>query len=131
MNSRLVIFISLTVGALSSAGLAALVYYAPPTGALTALALLLIMLIVMGFSGPVWGAVLRRMMPKADGRTMVMMGMRFGLWSGIFSASLVLLKVLDFMDRVLILAILALLIMIEMFLQQNAGRKKTHRKSRR
>jgi len=61
----------------------------------------------------------------------VVMGMRFGLWSGVFLASLALLKVLGFMDRVLVLAILGLLIMIEMFLQQNGDRKTASRRSRR
>jgi len=131
MNTRLVILISLLVGALSGAGLAALVYYEPPTGVFTALALLLIVLTVMGLSGPAWGAVLRRMTPKTAGRAVVVMGMRFGLWSGVFLASLALLKVLGFMDRVLVLAILGLLIMIEMFLQQNGDRKTASRRSRR
>ena len=131
MNSRLVILISLMAGALSAAGLAALIQYTAPTGALTALALLLIVLAVAGFSGPVWGAVLHRVMPKTGNRNAVMMGMRIGLWGGIFVASLVLLKILGFMDSVLILAILALLIMVEMFLQQNATRKTSSRKSRR
>ncbi len=131
MNSRLVIFISLMVGALSGAGLIALVYYEPPTGAFTALALLLVVLSVTGLSGPVWGVVLRRVMPKTADRTVMMMGMRFGLWGGIFLASFVLLNILGYMDSVLVLAILALLIMIEMFIQQNVARKKSSRRSRR
>jgi MFS family permease len=131
MKSRTIVILSLLIGLLSGAGLAALVYYEPPTSLLRALALALIVLTVAGLIGPVLGVILRKIMPKADAGRMTMMGLRFGLWLGIFIASLVLLKMLHFMDSVLILAILALLMMIEMFLQQNAARKNPSRKSRR
>jgi len=131
MKSRTIVILSLLIGLLSGAGLAALVYYEPPTSLFRALALALIILTVAGLIGPVLGVILRKIMPKADAGRMTMMGLRFGLWLGIFIASLVLLKMLHFMDSVLILAILALLMMIEMFLQQNAARKNPSRKSRR
>jgi uncharacterized membrane protein YcaP (DUF421 family) len=121
----------LLIGLLSGAGLATLIYYEPPTLLFRALALLLVVLTVMGLIGPVLGVIMRRIMPKSDAGRMTMMGLRFGLWLGIFTASLILLKMLNFMDTVLILAILALLMMIEMFLQQNAARKNPSRKSKR
>jgi len=131
MKSRTTIILSLLIGLLSGAGLAALIYYEPPTLLFRALALLLVVLTVMGLIGPVLGVIMRRIMPKSDAGRMTMMGLRFGLWLGIFTASLILLKMLNFMDTVLILAILALLMMIEMFLQQNAARKNPSRKSKR
>ena len=131
MKHRAIMVGSLVTGALASAGLAALVIYMPPTTVWTALALALIVVIVMGFSAPVWRAVLHRFMPKKDAREITILGFRFGLWSGIFIASIFLLRIMGFTDRVLILAILALLIMIEMFLQQSGTRKKTSRRTRR
>ena len=119
------------LGALAGAGLAALIFYLPPATSSVALAIFLVLLTVMGFSTPVWRLVLHKILPKQNNRKVDIMSWRFGLWSGIFIASLVLLKILGFMDRVLILAILALLIMLEMFLQQNSVRKQSTTRSRR
>lgn len=131
MKDHMAMVGSLLVAGLASAGLAALVIFEPPTTVWTALALVLIVVIVMGFTAPVWRLALRRIKPKKDDRAVTLMGLRFGLWSGIFIASFFLLKILGFTDQVLILAILALLIMIEMFLQQSSSHKKTSRKAKR
>ncbi len=131
MNSRLSITISLLVGALALAGLGALVYSAPPSNALTALALLLVLLAVTGLTAPFWRLLLRRILSKRTDREITGMGLRFGLWSGVFATGVILLQVLGFMNQVLILALLALLIMIEMLFQQNADAKRPSRKTRR
>ncbi len=131
MKQRLVMLASLIMGALSGVGLAAVVYYKPPTSFWTALALGLIIVAVMGITAPVWRLALRRFLPAADESEITRMSFRFGLWSGIFVASLILLKILGFMDGILVLAVLGLLIMLEMFLQQNAAHKRTSRRTRR
>ena len=123
--------ISLIVGALALAGLGALVYSAPPSNALTALALLLVLLAVTGLTAPFWRLLLRRILSKRPDREITGMGLRFGLWSGVFITGVILLQVLGFMNQVLILALLALLIMIEMLFQQNADAKRPSRKTRR
>jgi hypothetical protein len=74
---------------------------------------------------------MKKVSPKSSSSEVTVMGLRLGLWSGIFVASVILLRILNFMDRVLILAVLALLIMIEMFLQQNAAKKRAARRGRR
>ena len=131
MSSRFWMTISLLAGGLSLAGLGVVVNYLPPSRALTALALLLILLVVAGLTAPLWRLILRRITSGRTDWEVMVMGLRFGLWSGIFVTSVVLLKLLGFMDRVLILALLALLIMIEMFFQQNAASKRPSRKTRR
>ena len=131
MSSRFWMTISLLAGGLSLAGLGVVVNYLPPSRALTALALLLILLVVAGLTAPLWRLILRRITSGRTDWEVTVMGLRFGLWSGIFVTSVVLLKLLGFMDRVLILALLALLIMIEMFFQQNAASKRPSRKTRR
>jgi hypothetical protein len=131
MKLRITTVGSLFVGLLASAGLIALVIYVPPTMPWLALAIFLTLLAVMGFSAPIWRLVLRKLLPRQDDKEVGRMGWRFGLWTGVFVASLGVLKILGFADRVLILALLALLIMIEMFLQQNAARKYSSGRSRR
>jgi len=131
MTPRFIIGSVLAIGLISGIGLILLFLYAPISPSFVALALLLVVFAVMGLSGPVWWLILRKLMPQMDIREVVAMGARFSLWSGIFLASLMILKMLGFIDSILILAILALLIMIEMFLQQNSARKRLVRKTRR
>lgn len=123
--------ISPLVGALSLAGLGAMVYNTTPSNALTVLALLLVLLAVTGLTAPFWRLFLRRILSKRSGREITGMGLRFGLWSGVFATGVLLLQVLGFMNQVLILALLALLIMIEMLFQQNTDTKRPSRKTRR
>ncbi len=131
MRRWLALLGSLGIGALAGVGLAVVVYYEPPTSFWTVVALGLVVMAVMGVTAPLWRLALRRIMPALDEGEITRMSFRFGLWSGIFVASLILLKILGFMDSILILAILGLLIMLEMFLQQNTSHKRTSRKTRR
>jgi flagellar basal body-associated protein FliL len=122
---------SLLVGLLSLAGLGALIYLEPPNSNRIALGLVLVVLAVMGITAPVWRQAMKKATPKSSDREVTLVGLRLGLWSGIFLASIAMLKLVNFLDRVLVLAILALLIMIEMFLQQNAAKKRAARRSKR
>jgi len=127
MKPRTIDVLSLLVAILATAGLAALVINLPPQPFFVAVALALIVLVVGGFTAPVWRILLKKMLVKTPEREVIMMGVRFGLWSGLFVASLVILNIIHFVDRVLIIAILALLIMLEMFLQQNIAGKRRKR----
>jgi hypothetical protein len=131
MNARLTMSGSLLVGVASLAGLAALINLEQPSKWLIGLGLLLVVLAMLGFTAPVWRLIMKKVSPKSSSSEVTVMGLRLGLWSGIFVASVILLRILNFMDRVLILAVLALLIMIEMFLQQNAAKKRAARRGRR
>jgi len=131
MSSRFAMSASMTVGILAVVGLGALVYYEPPTSLFTALALFLVLVAVSGVTSPFWRLLLRKVFSRRNEQEVTKVSLRFGLWTGVFIASVMLLKVLDFMDRVLILAVLALLIMLEMFFQQNEARKRPSRKTRR
>ena len=131
MRTRLLMFGSLLLGALSLAGLGALIYLENPSTILIAAVLLLIVLTVMGFTAPLWRLIMKKIIPGNRENDATAAGLRLGLWSGIFVASVLLLKIVNFMDRVLILAILAMLIMIEMFLQQNAAKKRTSERGKR
>ena len=121
---------SLLMGALALAGLGALIYLEKPSTFRIALGLLLIVLMVMGLTAPFWRLFMKKIIPGNTGDDATAAGLRLGLWSGIFVASVLLLRITNFMDRVLVLAILALLIMIEMFLQQNAAKKRTSKRGR-
>jgi ABC-type Co2+ transport system permease subunit len=131
MSPRLIDILSLLLGLLAGGGLAALVLRTPPTPMTGALALLLVLLTVMGLTAPIWRRVLRKLISEASERETAWMGVRFGVWTGLFVDSLLLLRVFQFMDRILILAILGLLIMLEMFLQQHAAKKRAARRPRR
>ena len=131
MTARMIRLSALGLGVLAAAGLGVLAYAVPPSPPWIALALLLIALTVMGLSASVWGLIVHKLAPKSSAESAMLMGLRLGLWTGLFVASVLLLQLLGFTDRVLILVILALLIMIETFLQQNAARKKTGKRSRR
>ncbi len=132
MSPRLVDLLSLFVGLAAAAGLTAMIIQLPPSPLYEAAALLFILLAVAGLTAPLWRRLLRKLMGgKAGEGEITVMGVRFGMWTGLFVASLVLLRVLAFTDRVLILAILVLLIMVEMFLQQRAASKRGARRSRR
>ncbi len=131
MNSRFADIFSLLVGLLATASLAYLIIQVPPSTLHQLMALLLVILMVMGLSAPIWRRILRKFIPRAKERETAIMGIRFGLWTGLFIATLLLLRVMHFMDRILILAILVLLIMIEMFLQQHAAQKRNAQRSRR
>ena len=127
MKPRTIDILSLLIAILAAAGLAALVINLPPQTHFIALALMLAVLVVGGMTEPVWRRVLKKMLIKIPEEEVTMMGVRFGLWTGLFVASLVILHIIHFMDRVLIIAILALLIMLEMFLQQNIAGKRRKR----
>ncbi|HEY81322.1 MAG TPA: hypothetical protein G4O05_09660 [Caldilineae bacterium] len=131
MSPRLADILSLIAGLAAAAGLAALIIQVPPAPLYKAAALTLILIAVAGVAAPLWRRLLRQLIGKANDREIAAMGLRFGVWTGLFIASLVLLRVIHFLDRVLILAILLLLIMIEMFLQQHAARKRRARRPRR
>lgn len=130
MSPRLVDLLSLFVGIISAAALAAMIIQFPPSPIYEIVALLLILLAISGLTTPLWRRLLHKFLPKADAREIMVMSTRFGLWTGMFLASLVLLRVLNFMDRVLILAILVLIIMVEMLLQQRARSHHSRRRPR-
>ncbi len=130
MFTRFSTLISLTMGALAAAGLAALVYSVPPTRFRVAIALFLIGVMTIGFTYPLWVVLLRKLLPGKAKDDLLVMGLRFGVWSGIFVTSLFLLKFLHFLDRVVILAILALLMMVETLLQQRQSAQDKRSKKR-
>ncbi len=132
MSPRLADFLSLFVGLAAAAALTAMITQRRPSPLYEAAALLLILLAVAGLTAPLWRRLLRKLVSgKAGEGEITVMGVRFGVWTGLFIAGLVLLRALNFTDRVLILAILALLIMIEMLLQQRAASKRGARRPRR
>ncbi len=131
MNPRFADIFGLVMGLLTMISLAFLITQFPPSISHQLLALILILLMVVGFTTPIWRRILRKFIPSAREEETASMGLRFGLWTGLFIATLLFLRVMHFMDRILILAILALLIMIEMFLQQHAAQKRAKQRSRR
>ncbi len=131
MNPRVADIFGLVMGLLTMISLAFLIIQFPPSMSHQLLALILILLMVVGFTAPIWRRILRKFIPSAREEETASMGLRFGLWTGLFIATLLFLRVMHFMDRILILAILALLIMIEMFLQQHAAQKRAKQRSRR
>jgi len=131
MKSRISTFGSLLISIVALAGLITLIIYVPPTRLWLALAIFLVMLVVGGLFVPIWQMILHRFLSQQNEQEINFMGWRFGLWTGIFVASLIGLKILGFADRVLILAIFALLMMLEMFLQQNSIRQRSSRRRRK
>lgn len=131
MKSRISTFGSLLISIVALAGLITLIIYVPPTRLWLTLAIFLVMLVVGGLFVPIWQMILHRFLSQQNEQEINFMGWRFGLWTGIFVASLIGLKILGFADRVLILAIFALLMMLEMFLQQNSIRQRSSRRRRK
>ncbi len=127
MSSRWLDVGSGLVGLAAGAGLVALIWYVPPDPWMVMVALLLVLLTLMGLSAPLWRRLLRKVIHKGTEGDVARMGLRFGFWTGLFVAILIFLQIQQFMDRILVLAILALFIMVEMFLQQHAARKRSRR----
>ena len=127
MSPRWVDVLIWLMGLAAGAGLAALIWYVPPNPWSIMVGLLLVGLTLMGLSAPLWRRLLRKMIHKGEDGEIVRMGLRFGFWTGLFVAVLIFLQIQQFMDRILVLAILTLFIMVEMFLQQHAARKRGRR----
>jgi len=131
MKFRVTPTLTLVLGIMAGIGLVALVIYSPPTSWGVVLALFLVLVAVMGISTPIWRMFLQKILPKQKNYVTDAMSWRFGLWTGIFAASVLLLRILGFANNVLFLAVFALLIMMEMFWQQNFPPPRSSGRSRR
>lgn len=118
MTPRVAAFLSLFVALLAGAGFAALVNYTKPSTPGILLALPLLILIVVGLSIPIWLLIQRRLAPKLASGVLVRTALREGLWSGLYAALLILLRVFGYLDWVMVVVLAALFIMLELFLQQ-------------
>lgn len=118
MSPRIASSISLLVALLAGAGLAALVNYTKPSSPGIMLAAPLVVLVVGGLSMPLWLLAQRRLTPTLPARLLVRTAGREGLWSGLYAALLVGLRVFGSLDWVMVVVLAALFIMLELFLQQ-------------
>ena len=131
MKSRFPL-ISFITGLLATGGLAALIYTQAPTSLLIVLALMLLLLAVWGLTAPVWILFFRKILSQERQQMLAGMGLRFGLWSGIFVTTLTVLQLIGFLERVFVLTTLAMLMLAEMFIQQKkAGQNKSSRKRKK
>ncbi len=124
MSPRLFDSLTLLVGLAAVAGLAALVLTTPPTPMLEAVALLLVLLAGFGLTAPVWHRLFQKLLPASHATSPMVMGGRFGVWTGLFLAGLLLLQITHMMGRILVLALLVILVMLETFFQQQTARRR-------
>ena len=120
MTLRITYFASVSLGVLAWGGLAALIYYFPPESLTLAAALLLLVLAIAGTSVPLWGRLQARLTPKMIQPAVRNAALRQGLWAGLFAASVVVLRLLQLLDWILVLVLLILFIMLETFIQQRS-----------
>jgi hypothetical protein len=118
MKPRLAISASLLVAILAWAGLAVIVRQFQPTPPLLAAALVLVAIGVAGATMPFWYLLQRRLAPKRNPKTLVGAAAREGLWMGLFAAALVLLRIYDLLNGVLVLVLALVLFLLETFLHQ-------------
>ncbi len=124
MSPRVFDSLTLLIGLAAAAGLAALVLTTPPTPVLEAVALLLVLLAGFGITAAVWRRLLQKLLPASHASSSMVMGARFGVWTGLFLAGVLFLQRVHMMSRILVLALLVILIMLETFLQQQTARRR-------
>ena len=120
MSPRRFVVISLVVAVLAWAGLAGLVYLLDPTPVLIPAAAVLAVLAVAATTSPLWLRVQQRLTPGLPAGRLPGVALRQGLWSGLFVAAVLLLRVYHLLDWVLAMVLLALFVMLEAFLQQRS-----------
>ena len=121
MKPRIAIPISLLVALAAWVGLAGLVRQLQPSPPLLAAALALVAIAVAGTTMPFWYLLQRRLAPKRSPKTMVGSAWREGVWLGLFAAALLLLRVYNLLNGVLILVLAVVLFLLETFLQQRGA----------
>lgn len=118
MSTRSAIIISLLIGSLAWGALAALIMLAGPHPSYVALALALTAIALAATSIPMWLRLQQRIAPHIGKRDLLAAATREGIWTGLFVAALLVLRVFRFLDWVLALVLLVLFAMLEVFLQQ-------------
>lgn len=118
MKPRSAILISVLMAVAAWAGLAALVRQLQPTPGLLAAALALVAIGVAGATMPFWYLLQRRLAPKRNPKSLTGVALREGVWTGLFAAALLFLRVRDLLNGVLVLVLAVVLFLLETFLQQ-------------
>ena len=121
MKPRIAILISVLVAMAAWVGLAGLVRQFQPTPPLLAAALALVAIAVSGTTMPFWYLLQRRLAPKRSPKTLVGVALREGVWTGLFAAALLFLRVNDLRNGVLVLVLAVVLFLLETFLQQRGA----------
>ena len=121
MKPRIAILISVLVAMAAWAGLAGLVRQFQPTPPLLAAALALVAIAVAGTTVPFWYLLQRRLAPKRNPKTWVGVALREGVWTGLFAAALLFLRLNDLLNGVLVLVLAVVLFLLETFLQQRGA----------
>ena len=121
MKPRIAILISVLVAMAAWVGLAGLVRQFQPTPTLLAAALALVAIAVSGTTMPFWYLLQRRLAPKRSPKTLVGVALREGVWTGLFAAALLFLRVNDLLNGVLVLVVVVVLFLLETFLQQRGA----------
>ena len=119
MSQRKFLILSWFIAATAIAGLAALVWFAPPTNSLVVLALFLVLVAVTFASAPIWYRVQQRWSANTPRQSLPYIATRQGLWTGLFIIMILSLRILRLLDWVLVFVVLVLFIMAEVFLQQH------------
>ncbi len=121
MKPRIAILISVLVAMAAWAGLAGMVRQFQPAPPLLAAALALVAIAVAGTTMPFWYLLQRRLAPKRNPKTLVGVAVREGVWTGLFAAALLFLRVNDLLNGVLVLVLAVVLFLLETFLQQRGA----------
>ncbi len=111
----------LLLGIAAAAGLAWLVYSTPPTNPNVATALALLVIAVAGVSAPPLGWLHRRI-PFGGRPPTPQAALRQGLLLGLAAGAVALLQLRGLLDGTLLLGILALVALVEVFMQSRQAR---------
>ena len=108
--------LSLLAGAAAAAGLGWLIYSTPPTTPNLATALALLVLAVAGLAAPLLSWLHRRV-PFGGRPPTARAALRQGLLIGLAAGAIALLQLRDLLDGTLLLGVLALVVLVEVFMQ--------------
>lgn len=109
--------------------MAALINYTKPNSSEIVLAAPLVVLTVAGLTTPLWLLLQRRLVPGLPARPLVRAALREGLWTGLYMALVVGLRVFGYLDWLMMLVLATLFIMLELFLQQRQRPQPAARKA--
>jgi hypothetical protein len=109
-------FVSLLIGIAATAGLAWLVINQPPTNPNLATAIVLLVVAVTGLLAPVLGWLHRRI-PFGGRPPTAQAALRQALLLGLAAGAIALLQLRSLLDGTLLLGVLALVVLVEVFMQ--------------
>lgn len=113
--------LSLLAGLVAAAGLGWLVYSTPPTNPNVATAIVLLVIAVTGLLAPLLGWLHRRI-PFGGRPPTARAALRQALLVGLAAGGIALLRLRSLLDGTLLLGVLALVVLVEVFMQSRQER---------